>query len=439
MKKIYLLCKTITPLFMGGATINKPELRPSGFKGTMRFWWRALKCEDNISKLREEESNIFGGTQEKEGKSKVMLRIRPQSVLQGENIKKDYGLRWDFNKTEHRLTGKDMGIGYLLYSTVLPNRERKYFKTDSTFKIELLSRDDITFKNALAALWTSIYLGGFGTRSRRGGGNIVVEKIEGDALGLEFIPLVKDAKNISHWLKKNLEVCFEFITGEKKPKNFTSSYSNLSFARIIISSKSKTTWKDALNEIGVKFADFRYRTKKDVFDSAIFGLPVQHKNSIKVEGKIHNRRSSPLIIKILKTQNSYYWITIRLTGEFLPQGDVLALKEKFNITKTQKPNFKLIDEFWNNIQKDNREQILSFPKILDNIKKNIIKHNPSAKIILFGSRARGDAYKTSDIDIAIDTDKAIGELDLIGPIDIVNLKKAPDDLKNIVKTEGVIL
>lgn len=40
------------------------------------------------------------------------------------------------------------------------------------------------------------------------------------------------------------------------------------------------------------------------------------------------------------------------------------------------------------------------PQVLNEIKKYAVKHN-IAKVILFGSRARGDYYRASDIDLAV--------------------------------------
>jgi CRISPR type III-B/RAMP module RAMP protein Cmr1 len=74
MKWVKFTCSVVTPMFMAGADGRTPELRPSEFKGIMRFWWRAIREDDDIEKLKEEEAKIFGGT-EKEGKSKVAIRI----------------------------------------------------------------------------------------------------------------------------------------------------------------------------------------------------------------------------------------------------------------------------------------------------------------------------------------------------------------------------
>ena len=69
------------------------------------------------------------------------------------------------------------------------------------------------------------------------------------------------------------------------------------------------------------------------------------------------------------------------------------------------------------------------------------------KVILFGSRARGDFYKTSDIDLAIiggDFDNFsldVDELtDTLLKYDFVNLDKPiQQELKEAIEQEGVIL
>jgi CRISPR-associated protein Cmr1 len=45
MEKITFECEIITPMFMYGGDGKTLELRPSEFKGMLRFWWRALHPE----------------------------------------------------------------------------------------------------------------------------------------------------------------------------------------------------------------------------------------------------------------------------------------------------------------------------------------------------------------------------------------------------------
>lgn len=453
MEFIRLKCEVITPMFMAGADITQPELRPSEFKGMMRWWWRAIKAEDNIEKLREDESKIFGGTGEEQGKSKVKIKVSCSNLEsnKGNNLKSDYNLNWRFDRDSNSLTGEHAGIGYLLYSTVLPRQERGYIRPDYHFDLELSSFSEKEFKQALGALWLSIYLGGFGTRARRGGGNLAVLNNSENNFGLDFIVKGNTPQEVANWVIGNFKKVCKMITGDEKPENFAVSYSNLGFSRFILSKKGFSTWIGALNDIGKIFMDFRIRHKKEIFDTAIFGLPVLHRGSDttvlggnfdknnKIKEKIE-RRSSPLWIKVLKSQEKFYWMVLRLSGEFLEEGKVLLNMGRGNSTiiSSQKPDYRLIDEFWNALKNDYGEEfILSRPKVLDNIIEKIKKETNPKKIILFGSRARGDAYKKSDIDIAVDTDRPLSFPEL--NIDIVNLNKVEQKLHEKIEKEGVIV
>jgi CRISPR-associated protein Cmr1 len=194
-----------------------------------------------------------------------------------------------------------------------------------------------------------------------------------------------------------------------------------------------------LNDIGARFKKFRENHRCDIFETAVFGLPVMHRQT-KIDGRLGkhviNRRSSPLIIKIIKAANKYYWLSLRLSGEFLPEGGTIYAKN--STLPTKKPDYTLIDKFWNNLKKENGEEfVLSKPAITETVCERIKEQSNPSKIILFGSRARGDANKRSDIDIAVENPK--GLLDISGPFDIVNKDKAGEELKKRIDDEGVEL
>lgn len=318
MKKIRFECESITPMFMAGADGKTPELRPSEFKGVMRFWWRAIKAGSDIEKLRKEEAEIFGGTGEGEGKSKIRLLIKGEDLQIGNNLKNEYSLKWNYDSKTRSIKGEDAGIGYLLYSTVLPSRERQYIKVNSTFVLQISAVDEKFLKQALASLWLAIYLGGFGTRARRGGGDIRVVKIDNTPPeSPDFITKGENTDEVANWLITNFKKASQIILGKEQPEKFATSYSNLSFSRFIISNKNFDTWKNSLNDIGNTFKSFREKNRSQIFDSAIFGLPVMHRNC-RVVATCEERRASPVIFKIIKSQNKYFWLALRLSGEFLP-------------------------------------------------------------------------------------------------------------------------
>jgi predicted nucleotidyltransferase len=72
---------------------------------------------------------------------------------------------------------------------------------------------------------------------------------------------------------------------------------------------------------------------------------------------------------------------------------------------------------------------------VEKIKREI---NP-VRIMLFGSRARGDAHHHADIDLAVETEGPISKIELQGPFDIVPISRADKLLQEKIKKEGVLL
>jgi predicted nucleotidyltransferase len=80
----------------------------------------------------------------------------------------------------------------------------------------------------------------------------------------------------------------------------------------------------------------------------------------------------------------------------------------------------------------------------------IIKYAPNAKIILYGSRARGDAREGSDIDVALDMGDKIDTLlmsNIIGDLeesklpicfDIVDFRRVSEDMQKEILKDGIV-
>ncbi len=360
MLRLKLNCEIITPMFMFGADSKTPELRPTEFKGMMRWWWRAIKAEDNIEKLKKEESEIFGGSSEKHGKSKVIIRVYPQpnNDFLGRNLKNDYSFNWNFDFKIKQLVGSNAGIGYILYSTVLPNKEKSYIKPGLNFYIEISSFDENAFKQALASLWVSIYLGGFGTRARRGAGNITIVNSTGNTYGIEFIPNFNNTTGLRNWIENNLKEIKKIINQSKG----TTEYTNLKNA-LIQFFEPKNSWEDALNFIGEKFKNFRDKNKNEIFKTPAFGMPIMHeKFSVRIVPYKNNKRvserwASPLILKIIKSNNDLYFpIIIKLSSggvnsigkEKKRKKDKKEEKWILDNNKIKKFDESLVNEFLNN-------------------------------------------------------------------------------------------
>ena len=80
----------------------------------------------------------------------------------------------------------------------------------------------------------------------------------------------------------------------------------------------------------------------------------------------------------------------------------------------------------------------------------LVKYAPDAKIILYGSRARGDAREGSDIDIALDAGYKMDTLiisNIVGDLeesslpicfDIVDFRTVAQEMQNRILRDGII-
>lgn len=368
MKRVVFNCEVITPMFMVGADGRTPELRPSEFKGMMRFWWRAVKAEDDIKKLRIEEAKIFGGSGEVEEKSKICININPKKISLescGKDIKDEFG------------EDKYQGLSYLFYSTYTLRSKgepiiREYIKPNTNYDSFISLIDNQIFKKGVVSFWLSIYLDGFGTRARRGGRNIAVKNVNGDTARIDFIPdtTITTKEKIKDWLDKNLNIIKSIVV----PQN-TNKYSNLKNGRILIFDP-RDSWKGALDFVVKQFKDFRVRNKSNIWNISAFGMPVMHKGfTIRIVpyekdnknkyNRISERRASPVIIKVIKAGNSYFPIIVALSGVIVLNGAVGK-----EISKKRGKEKIWIKAEPNNIKEVNNTKIKEF---LDSLSKNAVE------------------------------------------------------------------
>jgi CRISPR-associated protein Cmr1 len=343
--------------------------------GLLRWWWRALKGECEIEKLREEEVKIFGGIAKNLRKeeinmaSPVYLRVEGD-VRKDKGLIKKYGLDLIFDEKKRAFFGSHIGVGYLYYFMILPKNKRngqeeerrEFIEPGSTLKLTFIGKDEV-LNHYIASLWALVFLGGVGARSRRGGGNLRV-------VGYEPKDLVEDLEisftptgDLYKWLEKNLKRAKELVGPPKTPCDkygeCECEYSTLpdpasSDFKLEVSKKTFNTWFEALNDIGNRFMNFRIKNKQSVFDTAVFGFSsirgkgpfVELKEKIKKSEEKIKRRSSPVIIKVVKnSEGKYQWMVLGLEGKFLPDGARLRFWEEAG-----EPNLGLIDMFFERLK-----------------------------------------------------------------------------------------
>ncbi|MEW6012319.1 MAG: nucleotidyltransferase domain-containing protein [Elusimicrobiota bacterium] len=91
------------------------------------------------------------------------------------------------------------------------------------------------------------------------------------------------------------------------------------------------------------------------------------------------------------------------------------------------------------------------PRIKKLITQTIKKHIPDAKILIFGSRIKGDFTQNSDIDIAIKCDKKIEirliakikmdleELEINHRIDLIDYNSVSKEFQKIIDNSAIII
>jgi len=185
MNQLFFQCRAITPMFMAGAD-NKArqasalELRAPSVKGVMRFWWRAAQAESDIAILKRKEAAIFGGTGEREGKSKFSIRILNSAGI-------GVGDCREYKPLPHH-TGNSscFCVQKQGEKRCSKGRPQPAIATDHIFSVafsnsfDLLSQDFT--QDHLKSLFTlTAIMGGLGKRSRRGFGSFQITQVNGQS------------------------------------------------------------------------------------------------------------------------------------------------------------------------------------------------------------------------------------------------------------------
>ncbi|MBS1553122.1 MAG: type III-B CRISPR module RAMP protein Cmr1 [Bacteroidetes bacterium] len=343
MEKITFECETITPMFLGGADGKTPELRPPSIKAAMRFWWRALNADLSIKNLRKKEAEIFGGSGEKEGRSKFNLRV---TIIESSTKDKLKDKIW--NSKTNKVKDEYEGTSYLFYSTLLGDG-RPYFEK-MKFKIEISSQIKAILKDMSDIFFVFSLLGSLGSRSRRGAGNFKILKV------IENNKLINDYEFKSITNKEDLKRYFELFLKNlvKKCTTTQKQYSNLSSVRMFIFDSDNSATR-CLEILGKNFKTFRtrrnpdYNTVKDFLNTGStskpieksnFGLPISYRysslkgKSATIEGSSVNERqrsASPVIFKVIECNNTgssiFFPIIIIFERELLPSSDKVKIKD----------------------------------------------------------------------------------------------------------------
>lgn len=360
IKILKLQCEFITPTFIFGANQKCIELRVPSIKGSIRYWWRASYGNTPIEDLFETEASIFGGVGESVGKSKVQIKIKDN--LQSNSIYPSL-LENEIKKTGYNYDPP--GIGYNFYSVVMDSTNQKpkpCIKPNTRFGMDLIFKENRYADEFLRGLLMLQYFGGIGSRNRRGAGSLRVNVEDGEKYGLLNLDLF-DTSNINtreQLMNRIIEI------GQLMCEPIVNSYSILKGSRIFIFEHTND-WKSALESIASLFKTFRNNNKNKVTSTPNFGFPILHrKTKVKMGACKDNnkdtleRRSSPIIFKILKCGGNYYFpLIIYLNGELIPEEyKITNLNNLDDSELMRRPDKAIINEFLQSISDDSVEVIL---------------------------------------------------------------------------------
>ncbi len=371
MKRLSFTLETVTPLFLAGNDQNAVELRAASIRGQLRYWYRAILGGLGViraERLHELESRVFG---KEERGSPLLARVKDVR-LSGGRIKQNKELDLGYDKT--RKETRRPGLTYLLYSTQLGGNERPYADIGTTFTLEFScfnKEADRVLKLAACALWCWTHLGGLGTRSRRGGGDIQVREVRGgeeilhdlhgfSPAGVTTVEALKD--HLENGLKKVRGLIAQLnalmpgtVSGSVGFPILHPDHADIWIIR--------STWNNALEameQVGRKFQQFRRERGPDfpsVLDDYLragrspelerpaFGLPLQFRyrsapdKQAMVETEHYARRASPLLFRFLKLGGGKIaLVLLHFKSSFLPSDERLKIRDQSRGPK-QRPQF----------------------------------------------------------------------------------------------------
>lgn len=335
--------ETVTPLFLGGANPRgAPEVRAASFRGALRFWLRALLggvLGDDPSTVLAHESRVFGST---DHASPVVVRVQSGSLA---------------TQPFSGLAAGQPGIRYLFFAArgTHAEPERAAFVPGSTLTVTLGLRPSVEGQEALrwslAAFWLLTRLGGLGARARRGAGGLQVREVDGVPNGLpSFVSRAATPRALQHELQEGLGRLRQLVGAPRSVTN-PSAFDVLhpAVCRIWVVDRVFPSWLEALEAVGVFLSTFRRQRSGIEFpavraasggkatlppmERAILGLPIVFFDpSVRrplgiLEGQEHDRRASPLLIRVTRLGSQYGLVLTLFRAQFLPPGEQLVLRD----------------------------------------------------------------------------------------------------------------
>lgn len=277
MKTITFDCETTTPMFLGGADGQTPELRPPSIKGLMRFWWRAMNEHLSIKDFKDlkyEEAKIFGASDEKIGRSRFNIRTLNNHLE---------------TQAYHPVPRKHFTL-----RAIRPNQKISIILSSHYNAIDKYS--DV--------LKASIILGGFGKRARRGFGSIKILKVDNQSYDFDYYNLKTILKLVNSIGDNNYVIA---DSGDRivLKDTLTAPYP---FLKEIQLGKECNYWEELMEKIG----------------------EAAHKHNVDSLGfaKDRKRLASPIYVSILRNSNNKHLPIISTLNTVFEDGRKIDYNEQ---------------------------------------------------------------------------------------------------------------
>lgn len=369
MHKLTATFRIVTPMFIAGADQTRAELRAPSIKGALRFWWRALNwakirstCNSDdsaLAELKKKEDRLFGDA-DRHGQSTVLVSISSRKPLCDQ---RPPNLHTDM-KPQNKNPNSMAGARYLGYGLIVPfssnntgrmagQLDRACINPDQVFTVLLSSRQRMD-DSILDGLKMLGLLGGIGSRSRRGFGSLLLERIEEAKEGGESEPTWKAPDTLARYKAEIKIILQKYGCISQKDVPPISAFYKDSRVDTLLEGNSPY---EVLDQLGLKMLDYRswgqskkgnklpsgntsekrFKDDHDWYKSSsrqstfpyfhparvVFGLPHNYSNLKKdhVTPASHERRGSPLFFHVHKLGGDYIGVAIFLKSVFLPHGE----------------------------------------------------------------------------------------------------------------------
>jgi len=302
-KTVVLDCKTVTPLFLGGADQKNAEWRCAPFKALLRYWWRVTQNDlPEPTELRKRERALFGFAGDLEESESAKSPLQLQIVGKGKPVAEALG--GNLKSVTHPEVRRSAGIHPLLYlggMGLMKDKQvtRSYFPANSDFqwRIQYPASYEKEVKSILALIQA---FGAIGARCRNGWGSFETST---DLVSLGWTPRLLDTCT-GDWEEP-------FAKGVDYPNRLGRD----SKGPLLWKTEEKRSWEEAMRDLSEAYIRVRASTVEGIdalnpggnekpSERHLLGVPLTHHSG---GWKKDARHSSPLRFVVRQKGGSRWW------------------------------------------------------------------------------------------------------------------------------------